>query len=99
MKKVTLWLAAAAIFFPLMASAADFTWNTGASGSISDGSNWSGEVSPFDASGAAATGNITISSGTPTYTALSLSGDAALSVSGITAITAGVTSRSREAPV
>ncbi|MDO4858757.1 MAG: PEP-CTERM sorting domain-containing protein [Thermoguttaceae bacterium] len=89
MKKVTLWLAAAAIFFPLMASAADFTWNTGASGSISDGSNWSGEVSPFDASGTAATGNITISSGTPTYTALSLSGDAALSVSGITAITAG----------
>ena len=62
MKKVTLWLAAAAIFFPLMASAADFTWNTGASGSISDGSNWSGEVSPFDASGAAAPGNITLSS-------------------------------------
>ena len=89
MKKVTLYLAAAALFFPLMAFAADFTWNTGASGSISEGSNWSGNVSPFDASGAAATGNITISSGAPTYTALTLSGDAALSVSGISAITSG----------
>lgn len=89
MKKVPYLLAAAVLFFPLMASAEDFTWKDGAAGDVSTAANWTGGSSPFDASGAAATGNITISSGTPTYTALSLSGDAALSVSGITAITAG----------
>ena len=56
MKKVTLWLVAAAIFFPLMASAADFTWNTGASGSISEGSNWSGDNGALKIYGKTTTG-------------------------------------------
>jgi len=88
MKNFRKFLILLTLLSPLTASAADFTWVTNASGDISTAANWTGVVSPFT-NGAASTGNIVISSGAPTYSTISLSGDAALSVSGITAITSG----------
>lgn len=69
---------------------ADSVWNDGAAGDVSTSTNWADGVSPFTADGTATdAGSITIASGAPTYTALTLSGATTASISGITAITGG----------